>query len=128
MTSVSEGRIRGIDSAKGRSRATAGRRGSVMPTPAIAYPPTVSLPAQRADALGARTHDHAQFNVPAAARLVKDIVWLAVVSMTLASIALVVGLIDIFVTADLVPLVLGAGLASITFSVLGLTDRLSGRS
>lgn len=92
--------------------------------------PARAVPPQRtgATSVGAHAHAHVQFQVPRQARLVKDIVWLAVISMTLATIAVLVGVIDIFITADLVPLVLGAGLASITFSVLGMTDRISGRS
>lgn len=87
-----------------------------------------AVTASRAAAIGVHHHEHMPFRVPRATRVVKDIVWLAVISMTLASVAVAVGLIDVFVSADLVPLVLGAGLASLTFSVLGLTDRLSGRS
>lgn len=95
--------------------------------PALQSVPTV-VQTPIAVALGAAARDHAKFQVPRATRVVKDIVWLAVISMTLASIAVLAGLIDVFVDADLIPLVLGAGLASLTFSVLGLTDRLSGRS
>lgn len=98
-----------------------------MPT-ATAYPPTAAIPSPRTATIGAVHAEQSQFLVPPAARLVKDIVWLAVVSMVLASLALLAGLIDVFTEANLVPLVLGTGMASITFSLLGLTDRLSGRS
>lgn len=68
------------------------------------------------------------FTLPRTVRLVKDIVWLAVISMTLAAIAVLAGIIDVFVTKDLAPFSLGAGLGSVTFSVLALTDRMTGRS
>lgn len=99
-----------------------------MATATTTYPPTTAIPVGRRAVTGAVHAEQSQFVVPRKARLVKDIVWLAVVSMALAIIAVVVGLIDVFVETNLVPLVLGAGLASLTFSILGLTDRLSGRS
>lgn len=94
-----------------------------MPTSISTLHPTAT-----ARQLGAHHHDHTWFHVPRDARLVKDIFWLAVVGMTLAGIAILSGAVDPFVHADLLPLTLGSGLGSITFSLLGLTDRLSGRS
>lgn len=85
-------------------------------------------PAARARAATAvRSRASVLFTAPREARIVKDIVWLAIVSMALASLALLVGTIDPFVDADLLPMTLGAGLASVTFSLLNHTDRQNGR-
>jgi hypothetical protein len=111
---ASDSTVVGIDSARGR---VTRRPLSDMAPGLQAVVPT----------LRPETHDHITFIVPHAARLVKDIVWLAVISITLASIAVLVGFIDVFVQADLVPVVQGAGLASVAFGLAGLTDRLSGR-
>jgi uncharacterized membrane protein YphA (DoxX/SURF4 family) len=103
------------------------RGDAVMQTSiSVLQPPARSR--DRTGTYGVHSHDHTRFNVPRSARIVKDIFWLAVVGMTLAGVSILCGLLDIFVSADLTPLTLGAGFASVTFSLLGLTDRLSGRS
>ena len=77
---------------------------------------------------GSGSHVYVQFQVPRPNRLVKDIVWLAVISIALATVAVLAGILDIFIQADLVPMVQGAGLASVAFGIAGLTDRMTGRS
>lgn len=74
----------------------------------------------------ARSRDAVLLAPPRGARAVKDIVWLAVVGITLATLAVVVGVADVFLTADLLPLVQGCGLASIAFGLFGISDRMSG--
>lgn len=54
---------------------------------------------------------------------VKDIVWTAVISIALASLALLVGVIGIFTSLHVTELVQGAGLASVTFGLAGLSDK-----
>lgn len=57
-------------------------------------------------------------------RRMKDIVWTAVISITLASIAVIVGIIALLAHGELTPLAEGAGLASIGFGLAGLSDKL----
>lgn len=53
----------------------------------------------------------------------KSLIWTAIISIALASAAVLVGIVDVFTSADLVPAVQGAGLASIAFGLAGLAEK-----
>lgn len=75
------------------------------------------------DLKGKAPRDSVVFSVPHQVRVVKDLLWTAVISIILACAAAVSGAIDIFTDADLVPFTQGAGLASITFGLAGLAEK-----
>lgn len=54
---------------------------------------------------------------------VKDIVWTAIISITLACLALAAGVASVFVDVNLTPLAEGSGLASVAFGLAGLSDK-----
>jgi hypothetical protein len=64
---------------------------------------------------------------PKPSRRVKNLIWTAIISIVLASAAFLVGVVDIFVAANLVPVVQGAGLASIAFGLAGLAEKVESR-
>lgn len=53
----------------------------------------------------------------------KDVVWTAVISIVLASVAFLAGVAGVLIGHDLTQLAEGAGLASITFGLAGLSDK-----
>lgn len=108
MTVASGGTVVELDSAKTRLREKPGA--------------IVKRKAQFATRRESR-RERVVLTVPDASRRVKDFIWTAIFGISLACIAVAAGLVDVFVSADLVPLVQGAGLASIAFNLAGLSEK-----